>query len=100
MPGGQVAALMDAAIGLRVRNPVYRSDTETSYQVAKRDLKNLVNEGLLIAKGEKRGRVYLASPYLQELWKQSKVDRPIVDPFSDEAESERKGQLDLLITNG
>jgi hypothetical protein len=72
---------MDAAMGLRIRNPVYRSDTEVSYQVAKRDLKTLVNEGLLVAKGEKRGRIYLASEYLKDLWDKSKVDRPIVDPF-------------------
>lgn len=96
IPDRTIFALMDAATGLRVRNPVYRSDTEVSYQVAKRDLKLLVNEGLLVAKGEKRGRVYLASEYLQNLWNTSKVDRPIIDPFSGEAAYVQKGQLDLL----
>jgi len=80
-------ALMDAASGLQVRNPIYRSDGEVSYQVAKRDLKILVNEGLLVPKGEKRGRIYLASEYLKDLWQKSKVDRPIVDPFGDEADN-------------
>jgi Fic family protein len=83
IPERTMYALMDAASGLRVRNPVYRSDTEVSYQVAKRDLKILVNEGLLVPKGEKRGRIYLASEYLKDLWEKSKVDRPIVDPFGD-----------------
>jgi len=96
IPDRTIFALMDAATGLRVRNPVYRSDTEVSYQVAKRDLKLLVNEGLLVAKGEKRGRVYLASEYLQNLWNTSKVDRPIIDPFSGEAAYVQKGQLELL----
>jgi Fic family protein len=96
IPDRTIFALMHAATGLRVRNPVYRSDTEVSYQVAKRDLKLLVNEGLLVAKGEKRGRVYLASEYLQNLWNTSKVDRPIIDPFSGEAAYVQKGQLELL----
>jgi len=96
IPERTISALMDAAVGLRVRNPVYRSEIEVSYQVAKRDFKTLVNENLLIPKGEKRGRVYLASEYLQELWKKSKVDRPIVDPFDDESAYEKKGQLDSL----
>jgi len=95
IPERTINALMDAAIGLRVRNPVHRADTEISYQVAKRDLKTLVNEGLLIAKGEKRGRIYLASPYLQELWAQSKINRPITDPFSGAADYEPGGQIDL-----
>jgi Fic family protein len=87
IPERTMYALMDAASGLRIRNPVYRADTEVSYQVAKRDLKILVNEGLLIPKGEKRGRIYLASEYLKDLWDKSKVDRPIVDPFGDEADN-------------
>jgi Fic family protein len=84
LPVRTMFALMNAAVGMRVRNPVYRTETDVSHQVAKLDLKRLIAEGLLVAKGEKRGRVYLASDYLTELRNQSKITREIVDPFGEE----------------
>ncbi len=75
-------ALMDAATGRRVRNPVYRKDAAVSAQVAKRDLKLLVATGLLVPEGERRGRVYVASQLLKELWLACRVERRISDPFA------------------
>jgi Fic family protein len=82
LPSRTINALMDAATGRRVRNPVYRKDTSISSQVAKRDLKILVDEQLLIPKGERRGRTYLASPVLENMWLECRINRPIEDPFS------------------
>jgi Fic family protein len=53
-----VAALVDAALGLKVKNPTYRNQAQVTNQVAKYDLKRLADEGLLIPKGEKKGRYY------------------------------------------
>ena len=78
---------MDAATGRRIRNPVYRKESEISAQVAKRDLKALVEAGLLTPKGEKRGRVYMATDFLLGLRKQCTIERPIDDPFADAVES-------------
>lgn len=75
-------ALMDAATGRRVRNPVYRKDAAVSAQVAKRDLKLLVEAGLLVPEGERRGRVYVASQLMKELWLACRVERRISDPFA------------------
>jgi Fic family protein len=99
LPARTINALMDAATGRRIRNPAYRKDSGISSQVAKRDLKLLVDGGLLASHGEKRGRTYVASPYLADLWKQSRIDRQITDPFSVDSTERAKlrpGQLNLL----
>jgi Fic family protein len=74
-------ALSDAAIGLYVRNSTYRSAAEISDAVAQRDLKALVDEGLLLARGQKRGRVYARSPLLARLQESIREPRKIEDPF-------------------
>jgi Fic family protein len=92
-----ISALMDAATGRMVRNPVYRKDSSVSSQVAKRDLKCLVDEGLLIPKGERRGRVYVTSPFLEELWQRCRIgDREIYDPFEATTTRAPRDQLNLL----
>ena len=74
---------MDAATGRRVRNTLYRKDAEISFQVAKRDLRVLVDQGLLTPQGERRARTYVASAYLRDLWKRLRIDKSIEDPFGD-----------------
>jgi Fic family protein len=96
IPGRTIGALMDAATGRRVRNPVYRRESDVSAQIAKRDLKILVTNGLLEAKGEKRGRYYIASKSLSGLYEQSKVDRRIRDPFLTLEEEAQSAQLNLV----
>ncbi len=96
IPSRTIGALMDAATGRRVRNPVYRRESDVSAQIAKRDLKILVTNGLLEAKGEKRGRYYISSKSLSGLYEQSKVDRPIRDPFLTLEEEAQSAQLNLV----
>ena len=76
-------ALADAAIGLRVKNPAYRNQAEVSNQVAKNDLKRLSDEGLIVPKGEKKGRYYLAGELLKKIRKETRVSEPILDPFEE-----------------
>lgn len=59
-----VLALFDAAQRLRVRNSVYQRHAELSEYAGGRDLKRLVEVGLLEPRGEKRGRYYVGTPRL------------------------------------
>lgn len=85
VPSRAINALMDAATGRRVRNTLYRKDAEISFQVAKRDLRVLVDQGLLTPQGEKRARTYVASAYLRGLWRKMRIDKNIEDPFGEGA---------------
>jgi hypothetical protein len=76
-------ALLKAAYNIRVRNPSYRQESDISVQVAKIDLKALVSCGLLEAKGERRGRFYVASPQLRALRQQSRIKYDVHDPFQE-----------------
>ena len=69
VPERSMPVLLDAANGFRVRNVVYRAmlEHEISEAVASRDLRLLVEAGLLAAHGEKRGRFYTASEQLRAL---------------------------------
>jgi len=78
-----VWALADAAIGLQVRNTTYRKQTDVSNQVAKIDLKKLADLGLLIPKGERRGRVYAASAHLEKIYKETRLPKERFDPFTE-----------------
>lgn len=86
LPIRVVSALYDAAVGLRVRNSTYRTAHETSLsdQVASRDLKALVDAGLLEPTGEKRGRHYTRSDHLAEVYGEIRARRESIaddDPF-------------------
>lgn len=75
-------ALADAALGFRVRNASYRTAAEVSDHVASLDLKVLVDRGLLIPRGERRGRYYVASDWLRSIRKRTRESRPVLDdPF-------------------
>jgi Fic family protein len=66
LPERCAAGLMDASYGLRIRRGSYRSAVESvageeiSDLTASRDLKAMVDRGLLAAVGERRARYYLA----------------------------------------
>lgn len=79
-------ALIDAAFRLRIRNASYRHMAGVSSEVAGRDLKALCDNGFLIAKGEKRGRYYMASPWLQGKYSEIRQPRKPRDPFLSELE--------------
>lgn len=82
-----IFALSDAAVGWRVRNSGYRKHVEMSDETAGKDLRALVAHGYLVPKGEKRGRIYIASERLLALREQSRAPnlRPLTDPFAEAA---------------
>jgi Fic family protein len=87
----QLAALNDAAMGLRLRRATYlkiaaESGSEISEQTAGRDLKALADAGYLEPHGERRGRFYSAAPKLASVWRGIRGSRAIrddADPFAD-----------------
>lgn len=81
LPERAIDALAKAAFGHQVRNDGYRKLADVSTQVAMRDLKVLVAAGFLEARGEKRGRIYLATPELRSLYERNKINQHIADPF-------------------
>lgn len=85
-----VPLLFDAAIGFRVRNATYRAiyDDELTDAMASRDLRLLVDSGLLLPHGEKRGRYYTASEELRAIRRQiveARDARDDSDPFAEAA---------------
>jgi Fic family protein len=83
LPERTLYALADAALGLRVRNATYRPIAEVSDQVASRDLKALVEAGLLDSQGERRGRFYVASDLVLRMRADAREDHRIEDPFGE-----------------
>ena len=82
LPERSIPAVFDAAQGFRIRNAVYRELAEVSQVVAGRDLQALAGAGLLEARGQRRGRYYVASEKLSGLEASIHRDRtPIPDPF-------------------
>lgn len=81
IPDRALLPLFDAALGLRLTNQRYRSDAEVSELAASRDLKRLVDAGLIEAHGEKRGRFYRAAAPLRALRRDPKSRPPLADPY-------------------
>lgn len=88
LPGRTIFALADSALGLRVRNSGYKAVAEVSTNLASRDLALLVRERLLIARGEKRGRFYVATPDILHLRELTREPRILDDPFAATAHLE------------
>jgi Fic family protein len=86
-----ITALVDAALGYRVRNASYRSMFDISDQVASKDLQNLAKLGLLIPQGERRGRYYVASEWLRKIREDNREPRIETDPFATKAQPELPG---------
>jgi Fic family protein len=83
LPDRLVLALSDAAMNLAVRNSTYRGVAEISEQLASRDLKLGVDSGFLTPVGERRGRVYIASPQLKAIRKAVAAPKNVPDPFEE-----------------
>lgn len=82
-----ILALFDAALGFKVRNSSYRAslkyaEEKISIQVATSDLKGMVNAGLLLQNGRKRGTFYIASPRVAEIRARLVAERAPLDPDS------------------
>lgn len=80
-------AIADATVGLKVRNSSYRNLAEISENLASRDLKQLVDLGLLKAIGDNRGRIYEAADPLLA------VRKRIYEPFKADDPFKRRAQL-------
>lgn len=79
-----MAAIFDAAIGLRIRNASYRAQLRdwrepVSNQVATSDLKAMVDAGLLMQHGQKRGTYYRAAPIVGALSATVRSERQPID---------------------
>ena len=101
LPERTTGALVEAAYGFRLRNSSYRSVVEVtegdtlSELTASRDLRALVDAGLIKPVGETRGRYYLAEPLLlkeREAIRSTRVPKDTADPFE-----KALGQLQLAI---
>ncbi|HEX9581558.1 MAG TPA: Fic family protein [Gemmatimonadales bacterium] len=86
LPDRTLFALADASVGYKVRNSTYRSVAEVSDQLASRDLKLLVDKGLLLPMGERRGRCYVASPRLKAIRIATAESKGVPDPFAEPVE--------------
>jgi Fic family protein len=80
-----IFALLDAARGLRVRNSTYRTIAEISENLASRDLKAMVDRGLLVSVGDTRNRFYSASDTLRQVRLRTRRPTQIQDPFGESA---------------
>jgi len=82
-PDRVIYALSDAAVGYSIRAAHYRHLAQISDVVASRDLKRLVQAGMLVASGERRGRTYKASPELRGVAVRLRNEEPtqIHDPY-------------------
>jgi Fic family protein len=74
-------AIADASVGIKVRNSAYRKGANISNESASKDLKTLVDRGLLIPKGERKGRYYEASAELKKLADDAWIAPSERDPF-------------------
>jgi Fic family protein len=84
LPERSIPALFNAAQGYRLRNATYRVLAEDiSDLMASRDLRLLVEAGLLDPHGERRGRFYTGSEVLRGIEASLRTDDGIdtVDPF-------------------
>jgi Fic family protein len=95
LPERSVGGLVEAALGFRLRNSTYRSILDAtagealSELTASRELRTMVNVGLLCPVGERRGRYYVGEPALLELQQRIRRDRPPrdeYDPYTRAAE--------------
>jgi Fic family protein len=84
LPARALASVAEAAMGHRVRNSSYRANAEVSYSVATKDLKALVDAGLLQPRGERRGRSYVATEETAALGSAYRAAPRIADPFAGE----------------
>jgi Fic family protein len=90
LPERAAPSLVNAALGDRLRNGAYRHDAGVSMPLASRDLKALVDAGLLVAEGDKRGRHYLATEVLIDLARRHRDASPIGDPYAGEGGARRR----------
>jgi len=82
LPERSVLALADAAVGHKLRNATYRNAADVSDLVAGRDLKALVEAGLLEPRGRNRGRFYVAASVVLGVRRKVAEPKSVPDPFA------------------
>lgn len=87
LPERTTAALLDATMGLRIRNSSYRAllrswEEQISLQVATTDLRAMVQAGLLRAHGRNRGAYYDAAEPLRAIRARARSSRQPIDTSS------------------
>lgn len=84
LPERTVDALLDAALGVRLRRPGYVERVGVDERTASRDLARLTETGLLTAHGATRGRYYLTGPVLADALRPVRENRaPLRDPYPE-----------------
>lgn len=82
LPERMFDPLFDSALGLRVRRTTYVKRSGLEERTATRDLKQLVDTGLLEPHGSTRARHYLADGDLRALSQQvQRGCRSLIDPY-------------------
>lgn len=85
LPERAVTALYDAARGLRVRRSAYQKQNGLEDRTAARDLRALVEAGLIVERGRTRGRHYVGSPALRRNWERVReTRRDLREPYPAE----------------
>jgi len=86
-------ALFDALLGLRVTRPSYLKFADVDERTATRDLVGAADLGLLEARGERRGRHYLAGEQLCAIRDELRRRRqPLTDPYPTLSEEIRRAR--------
>src|SRR5664279_5494239 len=86
-------ALFDALLGLRVTRPSYLKFADVDERTATRDLVGAADLGLLEARGERRGRHYLAGEQLRAIRDELRRRRqPLTDPYPTLSEEIRRAR--------
>lgn len=81
--------LFDAALGMQMTNARYQREADVSMHIATRDLRLLVEQGYLEARGEKRGRYYVASEKLRIHRLETRMKKPAPNPYAGSGASLR-----------
>ena len=81
LPDRAGVAVVNAALGYKLKNEDYRRDADISTASATRDLKALAVAGILSARGERRGRYYVASDKVLAVAARFVQRARIEDPF-------------------
>jgi len=84
-------ALVEASMGLKVRRASYILSADVSENTGSRDLAALADAGLLLAKGEKRGRYYVATEQILKIREAARPPKMLYDPFEKKSYSPGEG---------
>jgi Fic family protein len=82
LPERTMDAMFDAVLGYRVRRGGYLRRAQVTEQTATRDLAALHSASILVARGNGRGRHYIAGEPLQQIRQRRRAERrPLRDPY-------------------